>query len=1131
MYAVGKLGSYISRGVVTVAAPFHPFGGAVDIVVVEQEDGSFKSSPWYIQFGKFQGVLKAKEKVVTLNINGVDADFRMYLDNKGGAYFVREVDMEDGISDTASSGDDSQGISGISRPNKSVSCNYDAQESKLVSQSEAGATNVVARYSSTGPRILGYVFGRRSEKENTSPQQEAAIGRDTEASLERAEIAADLLEVRWSTSLATRKQKRENASCNSDQHSSINGEGKTLSRLDNDSGSKPDSSMLLHSNGSIDSSSHSDCINDAGDAGINQNDEGAYRSESVGSTSFVGILEELKSDAAGALSSGDEHSTIFQVLQAEDGSRIEIFQPSIDCETSGSFVEEVDSSNGVSGTIDDPLEELHKPRKLTSELNPEYSTTVLPCQMNTNTEKLEDKNPCISVDGSNSGAVTSDDIETVLQTKLEVILGCKTNEGPVKLVDELVVDQIAPKQATNLTSSLLIEEATTAALHLMEDLRSEEHCSYSPSDSLVTNGAVLDDSEDEQFISSDLESSGPPMVLTVGGTSPNIIRNECNSHDCGEGDNKVCGLPEELNDAQTFFSDLDGSETPRSLDTDATPFDSLKPESNSQSYPDSSKDKFDGSSEMLNKSHSYMGELIQDTLPNDDSSCPEISRTTSSPISIVGAHEQADQVANTVDSFSSSWSHGVEKNSQDNNNAMSVSLDSSFASMMNVPGEQLPTPKKSSLEQYKVSEELKELLSDPAVGKTEPESSQFILVPLNYFLTQHLLNAMYYVEISICRHLLYEGMGYEAAAHAFDSEELDLEKLVSLGPDFHKNDKIIVRIGGLYFPWTAALPIISAIGSPRDEEILEPKGMINVEEVEYAVERSPQQVMESDNGTWRLWPFKKAKSMNKRNSVVLDATRGHRGSAGNSDTSESGTIKKKFVRAKTPTSEQLSSLNLKEGKNTVTFTFSTSMLGEQKVDARIYLWKWNDRIVISDVDGTITKSDVLGQFMPMVGYDWSQTGVTHLFSAIKENGYKLLFLSARAISQASVTRQFLFNLKQDGKALPEGPVVISPDGLFPSLFREVIRRAPHEFKIACLEDIKALFPPDSNPFYAGFGNRDTDIVSYVKVGIPKGKVFIINPKGEVAVHRCVATKSYTSLHELVHEMFPESSAASLSEKA
>ncbi|KAG1330723.1 hypothetical protein COCNU_02G006910 [Cocos nucifera] len=55
----------------------------------------------------------------------------------------------------------------------------------------------------------------------------------------------------------------------------------------------------------------------------------------------------------------------------------------------------------------------------------------------------------------------------------------------------------------------------------------------------------------------------------------------------------------------------------------------------------------------------------------------------------------------------------------------------------------------------------------------------------------------------------------------------------------------------------------------------------------------------------------------------------------------------------------------------------------EQVDANIYLWKWNTRIVISDVDGTITKSDVLGQFMPLVGVDWSQTGVAHLFSAIK----------------------------------------------------------------------------------------------------------------------------------------------------
>ncbi|CAK8569523.1 unnamed protein product [Lathyrus sativus] len=233
----------------------------------------------------------------------------------------------------------------------------------------------------------------------------------------------------------------------------------------------------------------------------------------------------------------------------------------------------------------------------------------------------------------------------------------------------------------------------------------------------------------------------------------------------------------------------------------------------------------------------------------------------------------------------------------------------------------------------------------------------------------------------------------------------------------------------------------------------------------------------------------------------------------------------KKVSVNTPTSEQLSSLNLKEGRNTITFGFSTPMMGMRQIDARIFLWKWNTRIVISDVDGTITRSDVLGQFMPLVGIDWSQTGVAHLFSDIKENGYQLLFLSARAISQAHNTRQFLFNLNQNGKVLPDGPVVISPDGLFPSLYREVILRAPHEFKISCLEDIRALFPPDCNPFYAGFGNRDTDEISYLKVGIPKGKIFIINPKGEISINRrYLDANSYTSLHTLVNGMFPPTSS-------
>ena len=96
MNVVGKVGSLIAEGVYSVATPFHPFGGAVDVIVVKQQDGTFRSTPWYVRFGKFQGVLKGAEKVVRISVNGVEANFHMYLDNSGEAYFVKEVDVGKG---------------------------------------------------------------------------------------------------------------------------------------------------------------------------------------------------------------------------------------------------------------------------------------------------------------------------------------------------------------------------------------------------------------------------------------------------------------------------------------------------------------------------------------------------------------------------------------------------------------------------------------------------------------------------------------------------------------------------------------------------------------------------------------------------------------------------------------------------------------------------------------------------------------------------------------------------------------------------------------------------------------------------------------------------------------------------
>lgn len=104
--------------------------------------------------------------------------------------------------------------------------------------------------------------------------------------------------------------------------------------------------------------------------------------------------------------------------------------------------------------------------------------------------------------------------------------------------------------------------------------------------------------------------------------------------------------------------------------------------------------------------------------------------------------------------------------------------------------------------------------------------------------------------------------------------------------------------------------------------------------------------------------------------------------------------------------------------------------------------------------------------------------------------------------------------------LPPGPVITSPDRLFAAFTREVILRRPQEFKISALKEIASLFPHGSSPFYAGFGNRDTDFVSYRAVGMPDSKIFIINPAGDVRLFSGAYRKSYPLLNSLVHDMFP-----------
>ncbi|KUM65414.1 hypothetical protein ACN42_g1659 [Penicillium freii] len=221
------------------------------------------------------------------------------------------------------------------------------------------------------------------------------------------------------------------------------------------------------------------------------------------------------------------------------------------------------------------------------------------------------------------------------------------------------------------------------------------------------------------------------------------------------------------------------------------------------------------------------------------------------------------------------------------------------------------------------------------------------------------------------------------------------------------------------------------------------------------------------------------------------------------------------------TSDQLKALELKAGANTMSFSVNRAIC-----TANMYLWNGNTPIVISDIDGTITKSDALGHVLNMIGRDWTHAGVAKLYTDIANNGYNIMYLTSRSVGQTDTTRAYLHGICQDGYRLPRGPVICSPDRTMAALRREIYLRKPEVFKMACLRDILNLFCGKENPFYAGFGNRLTDALSYRSVNIPSTRIFTINSNAEVSLDLLSLNKyksSYVTMQELLDHFFPPTS--------
>uniref|UniRef100_A0AAQ5XU32 phosphatidate phosphatase n=1 Tax=Amphiprion ocellaris TaxID=80972 RepID=A0AAQ5XU32_AMPOC len=343
-------------------------------------------------------------------------------------------------------------------------------------------------------------------------------------------------------------------------------------------------------------------------------------------------------------------------------------------------------------------------------------------------------------------------------------------------------------------------------------------------------------------------------------------------------------------------------------------------------------------------------------------------------------------------------------------------------------------------------------------------------------------------------------------------------------PAIIDNPNLVVRIANRYYNWTLAAPLILSMQAFQ-------KNLPKATEEAWVKEKMPKK-----SGRWWFW----RKSSVKQFSGLYRLSCRQKAAEWSSDdeTKELNAV----APALTPTervqtegpapchsykkslrlsSDQIASLKLRDGPNDVTFSITTQYQGTCRCEGTIYLWNWDDKVIISDIDGTITKSDVFGQILPQLGKDWTHQGIAKLYHSVKENGYKFLYCSARAIGMADMTRGYLHWVNDRGTLLPQGPLMLSPSSLFSAFHREVIEKKPEKFKIECLTDIKNLFFPNTHPFYAAFGNRASDVFAYKQVGVPVCRIFTVNPKGELILEQAKGNKtSYSRLSELVEHVFP-----------
>eukprot|EP01039_Chlorochromonas_danica_P009785 gene9785-10821_t len=206
----------------------------------------------------------------------------------------------------------------------------------------------------------------------------------------------------------------------------------------------------------------------------------------------------------------------------------------------------------------------------------------------------------------------------------------------------------------------------------------------------------------------------------------------------------------------------------------------------------------------------------------------------------------------------------------------------------------------------------------------------------------------------------------------------------------------------------------------------------------------------------------------------------------------------------TPPQEIFRKFSIKAGRNKV-----ECLHRDSGCSVVFYIWFYSleDNLVVMDIDGTITKSDLRGYiqtvYLGLFGY--IHDGVVEFLHALSSRlNLKIIYLTSRPIGHRKETLSLLQNAKgRRGEPMPQGPLFMAKARLMEALYQEIVTKDTARTKGDILYHITNVFRAAGargrSPFVLGVGNKESDALAYNSIGLPGENILLINPASTIVV--------------------------------